>query len=94
MNVPTKFYEYIACGKPLIGICGGEPEKIINSFDIGRTVRPTDIEGLVEIIRDFKNSPSLLQTTEQNSHLALQRFSLDNISSDFVNILKSKHVLR
>jgi glycosyltransferase involved in cell wall biosynthesis len=94
VNVPTKFYEYIACGKPLIGICGGEPEKIINSYNIGRTVRPTDIDGLVEIISDFKNSPSLLQTIEQNSHIALERFSLDKIASDFVNILKSKNVIR
>jgi colanic acid biosynthesis glycosyl transferase WcaI len=92
VNVPTKFYEYIACGKPLIGICGGEPEKIINSYNIGRTVRPSDVEGLVEIIRDFKNSPTLLQTTEQNSHIALERFSLDRIASDFVSILKSKNV--
>jgi glycosyltransferase involved in cell wall biosynthesis len=94
VNVPTKFYEYIACGKPLIGICGGEPEKIINSYNIGRTVRPTDIDGLVEIISDFKYSPSMLQTIEQNSLIALERFSLDNISLDFVNIMKSKHVLR
>ncbi|HZD81635.1 MAG TPA: hypothetical protein VE076_02055, partial [Nitrososphaeraceae archaeon] len=94
VNVPTKFYEYIACGKPLIGICGGEPEKIINSYNIGRTVRPTDIDGLVEIISDFKNSPSMLQTIEQNSHIALERFSLDNLASDFASILKSKNVIR
>lgn len=90
VDVPSKFYEYLACSRPFIGICGGEPAKIINSFNIGRTVKAGDIDGLVSIIRDFKDSPALLQTMEKNSHTVLQKFSLDSLASYFLNILNKE----
>jgi colanic acid biosynthesis glycosyl transferase WcaI len=90
VDVPSKFYEYLACSRPFIGICGGEPAKIINSFNIGRTIKAGDIAGLVSIIRDFKDSPALLQTMEKNSRALLQKFSLDSLASYFLNILNKE----
>lgn len=86
--VPTKFYEYIACGKPVIGVCKGELARIINSYRIGRTANPGDIEMIVEIIQELRNSPTLIREMEANCFIALQTFSLDNVSSIFSNILK------
>jgi glycosyltransferase involved in cell wall biosynthesis len=88
--LPTKFYEYLACCKPIIGVCKGELASIINSNNIGHTVNPGDIDKLVAIIKDMKNSPDSLQIMENNSYTTLQRFSLDSISSKFVDILKKE----
>jgi glycosyltransferase involved in cell wall biosynthesis len=88
VDVPTKFYEYLACGRPLIGISQGEVAAIINSSNIGRTAKAGDIDSLVEIIRELKNSPSLMQTIKANCESTLHRFSLDSLALSFLNLLK------
>jgi glycosyltransferase involved in cell wall biosynthesis len=88
--LPTKFYEYLACCKPIIGVCKGELANIINSNNIGQTVNVGDIDKLVSIIKDMKNSPALMQIMENNSYNILQKFSLDSISSKLLDILKKE----
>jgi glycosyltransferase involved in cell wall biosynthesis len=88
VDVPTKFYEYLACGKPLIGISQGEVAQIINSSNIGRTAKAGDIDSLVAIIKELKNSPTLMQTIKDNCDATLDRFSLDSLASSFLNQLK------
>jgi hypothetical protein len=88
VDVPTKFYEYLACGRPLIGISQGEVAEIINSSNIGRTAKAGDIDSLVEIIKELKNSPSLMQTIKVNCESTLHRFSLDSLALSFLNLLK------
>jgi glycosyltransferase involved in cell wall biosynthesis len=88
--LPTKFYEYLACLKPIVGICQGELASVINSWNVGRSVRVGDIDNLVCIIREMKNSPEVLQTMEKNCSIALERFSLDAIASIFLKVLPSK----
>jgi glycosyltransferase involved in cell wall biosynthesis len=85
--IPTKFYEYLGCQKPLIGVCGGEVEKIIRNNNIGFTCRSGEIDKLASAIlnlRDIKDL-SLLKT---NSLMALREFSLESISKKFMNILE------
>jgi colanic acid biosynthesis glycosyl transferase WcaI len=88
VDVPTKFYEYLACYKPQIGICAGELAKIINSNHIGFTVNDGDIDKIVDSIKMLKNSPSLIESMEKNSHTTLLAFSLDNLASNFAEVLK------
>jgi len=93
VDVPTKFYEYLACRKPLIGISQGEVAEIINSSNIGRTAKAGDIDNLVGIIKELKNSPALMETLKDNCYATLNRFSLDSLASSFLdqlNIEKSK----
>jgi glycosyltransferase involved in cell wall biosynthesis len=90
VDVPTKFYEYLACGKPIIGVCGGEPADIINSNNIGRTAKPGDIDKLASIIKDLKNSPTLIHTMENNCKKTLQIFSLDTLAWNFQDALKKE----
>jgi glycosyltransferase involved in cell wall biosynthesis len=88
--LPTKFYEYLACCKPIIGVCRGELANIINSSNIGHTVNAGDAIRLVSIIKELRNSPALLQTMENNSYNTLKIFSLDSISSKFLHLLKKE----
>ena len=86
--LPTKFYEYLASRKPLLGICKGELANIINSNGIGRIASHDDIHNIASCIKEFRDSPNLLQTMINNSEKALQRFSLDKIADDFSRIFK------
>lgn len=91
--LPSKFYEYLACCKPIIGVCRGELAEVIKSSDIGFTVASGDIQNLVSVIKYLKNSPDLVQIMQKNSYNTLQRFSLDNISINLANALKEYNEL-
>ena len=94
VDVPTKFYEYLACYKPLIGISQGEVAEIINSSNIGRTAKAGDIDSLVDVIKELKNSPHLMETIKDNCYTTLHRFSLDNLASSFLNHLRAEESKR
>jgi len=89
-TIPTKFFDYLACHKPQIGICGEELAMIINSNKIGLTVKDKEIDKLVDGILSLKNSPSLISSMEHNSHAVLQEFSLNNLASKFNKVLKKE----
>jgi glycosyltransferase involved in cell wall biosynthesis len=83
--IPTKFYEYIACRKPLIGICHGDLQRLITSSKIGCTVSPSDIDSLALIIRDLNLSPTRLDEMEANIGNILESFSIDSLATNFLN---------
>ena len=93
-TVPTKFFDYLACSKPLIGICEGELANLINSNNIGKTVKDGETDNLIEVILSFKNSPSMVQLMAQNSGKVLADFTLDALASKFaitlINAIKNK----
>jgi glycosyltransferase involved in cell wall biosynthesis len=88
MIIPTKFYEYLACFKPVIAICKGEVANLISSNNVGYAVDPDDINRLVTVIRELRDSPSLMQNMENNSRELLKSFTLDRLTQEFSNILK------
>ena len=89
-TVPTKFYDYLACKKPQIGICSGELSRLIDSNNIGITVKVGDTDKLVEAILALKNSPSTIQLMTQNSALVLDEFTLDKLASKFEIVLRKE----
>jgi glycosyltransferase involved in cell wall biosynthesis len=91
--LPTKFYEYLASGKPLLGACSGILAEIITSNNIGRVIDNDDSEKLSLLIREFSRSSDLIQKMEDNCYVTLQRFSLDAITSHLANILDKEGAL-
>ena len=87
---PTKFYEYIACNKPVIAICKGELSEVINFNKIGLAVDNEHIDDLVQYIKTIKDPSDLLSSTEENVKNVLYQYSLDNISLKLGSILKSE----
>jgi glycosyltransferase involved in cell wall biosynthesis len=92
-TLPTKFFDHLACHKPQIGICTGEVADIINSNNIGITVKDGEIDKLVDAILTLKNSPSLIQSMEKNTHSVLEFFSLDTLALRLNDAL-SKEIAR
>lgn len=90
VDVPTKFYEYLACGRPQLGICSGEVAKIIESRKIGLTVRDGAIDQLVFTIKKLKNCRDLIEAMETNSAVVSEEFSLDSMVSKFIVLLKKE----
>ena len=82
-TIPTKFFDYLACNKPQIGICGGELEELINTNKIGLTVKDGETDKLVDVVLSLCNSPSLMDSMIQNSRELLPNFTLDRLSIQF-----------
>jgi glycosyltransferase involved in cell wall biosynthesis len=91
--IPTKFYEYLSCQKPIIGVCQGEVEKIIKKYNIGLTCPSGNVKELTYSIlkmRKLINSTDILE----NCKNALQNFSLEAISYEFKTVLENNLVNR
>ena len=93
-TIPTKFFDYLACKKPQVGICGGELEKLINTNKIGLTVKDGEIDKLVDVILSLSNSPSLIDSMIVNSSELLSSFSLETLSFNFKIALKKQILTR
>jgi glycosyltransferase involved in cell wall biosynthesis len=93
-TIPTKFFDYLACNKPQIGICGGELEELINANKIGRTVKDGETDKLVDVVLSLSNSPSLIDSMILNSSHLLPNFTLDRLSSNLNKTLKEEILIR
>lgn len=89
-TIPTKFFDYLACQRPQIGICEGELANLINSNKIGATVKDGEIDKLVNTILHFRESSTLLQEMEKNSRSVLERFSLESLAPKLEDVLKKR----
>ena len=89
-TVPTKFFDYLACNKPQIGICTGSVADIITSKNIGFSVEGAQLDKLVEIILLMKNSPALIKSMQETSKKVLKEFSVDNLALTFGNALRKE----
>jgi len=93
-TIPTKFFDYLACNKPQIGICAGEVEQLITTNKIGLTVKPGEIDKLVDVLLSLNNSPSLIDSMILSTKDLLVNFTLERLSFDFNKTLKEQILLR
>jgi glycosyltransferase involved in cell wall biosynthesis len=89
--LPTKFYEYLACHKPIIGICKGELSNIINSNSIGYSNTADSLDKIASYIKDLKaSSQGQMQVMEYNVDQTLKKFTLETLAKDFHTVLKNE----
>lgn len=84
---PTKFYESLACNKPILGICRGELASVIESNKIGIAAKSSQIQEFADFINRLKNSEQFFKAIEKNVSDALQLYTLDTIAVNFKSII-------
>ena len=72
--MPSKIYETLASGVPLVVSRGGEGEKLVKQFDIGRTFRPQDGDDLANALLDLAGDPGQRALMSQDCRKLAQRF--------------------
>jgi glycosyltransferase involved in cell wall biosynthesis len=87
--VPSKIYEAMASGLPILFVGDGDGVKIIRDNDAGRIVEPSDIVKLVSEIKDLASNIELRKSLGLNGIYGASLFSRDNIAIKFHNIIKS-----
>ncbi len=72
--LPSKTFEYMACGKPVIMAVRGEAKKIIERAKAGLCVTPEAPHELAKAIRDLRNRPAESKTFGKNGRLYVERY--------------------
>jgi colanic acid biosynthesis glycosyl transferase WcaI len=86
--VPSKLYEAMAMGKPVILVAGSEAADIVNESGCGIVVQPGDIDALASAILQLRSHPIQAEQMGQNGRrAAVQKYDRINIAQDFLAFL-------
>lgn len=88
--VPSKLYEAMASGKPVILVASGEPAVIVEQHKAGIVVEPDNIPGLVNALQILKDNPELRQELGRNGRRAAEEnFNRESIVAEFMAYLEA-----
>lgn len=90
--VPSKLYEAMASGRPVILVASGEAAQIVEDNNAGLVVEPGDIAGLAAAVKKLSQDADLRQRMGENGRIAAQlHFNRDTIAARFTGFLE-KHL--
>ena len=80
MSVPSKTFNLMAVGAPIMGIASPESElgRLVGKYGMGRLFMPEDIDGMVAFIREMKEDDALRTTYSRHSLGASRFFTSEN----------------
>ena len=88
--VPSKLYEAMASGRPVILVAEGEAAEIVGAYQAGLIVKPGDIGGLVKALRALGSKPSLRQMLGHKGRRAAElSFDRSQIAARFIKHLEN-----
>ena len=88
--VPSKLYEAMASGRPVILVASGEAADIVRDHHTGIVVEPGDISGLVKAIQTLYAQPDLRRTLGENGRQVAEKyFDRSSIAAGFINYLET-----
>lgn len=81
IGLPKKFFEYAACGKPIICLCPpGEVTHFVNTWKAGVAVNPNNPEELAIVISNLYKKMDLVNNLGKNSRMMAEKmFSFPKI---------------
>jgi glycosyltransferase involved in cell wall biosynthesis len=86
--LPSKMFEAMAAGKPVILGVDGESKEILLASQAGLAIRPEDPEAMVEAILRLRNDPSLRHALGRNGRQAvLEKFLRSTQACEYLNLL-------
>jgi len=91
-SVPAKFYEYCACGIPVIATVHNDSylEELIKKHEIGVTSPPLDEEKLANAIYWLYKNKSFREAAGKRARqLIEEKFDRNKIAEEFLNLIKA-----
>ena len=87
--VPSKLYEAMASGRPVVLVAEGEAAQIVQENNAGLVVKPGDVDGLAKAIRRLCENSLLREELGQNGRRAAERtYDRTMIANRFVDYLE------
>lgn len=89
--VPSKLYEAMATGRPVVLVASGEAADIVRDHGAGIAVPPGDRDGLVSALRRLREDPALrAEMGARGRAAAVAHFDRDRICARFVEFLQNE----
>ncbi|MFP4643762.1 MAG: glycosyltransferase family 4 protein [Spirochaetales bacterium] len=89
MFIPSKLFDSMAVGKPVLLSVDGEAREILESAEAGLFYEPESSEGLVRAVRELRSSPEKAKAMGRNGYnVARARLSRDAQSKRFLALLE------
>jgi colanic acid biosynthesis glycosyl transferase WcaI len=90
--VPSKLYEAMASGRPLVLVATGEPAEIVRQHQAGLVVSPGDITALAQAIRTLRTEPEKAAQFATNARrAAVAHYDRGQIAESFIAYLEDHH---
>ena len=85
LAIPSKLYNYLSVGSPLLCICaaGSEVEKLVLKYECGRSFEPDKISEMMSYIVEVADNSALLSSLRQRSFKASKNFDVTNVEKFF-----------
>jgi glycosyltransferase involved in cell wall biosynthesis len=84
--VPSKLFEYIAIGKPILAICEpSEAQEILLESGLGIIISPDNENELINTIYQLIQDPSILKNYKRNDNI-LNQYSAETATQKLVDI--------
>ena len=89
--VPSKLYEAMASGKPIVLSADGEAAEIVQQHEAGLAVKPGDLDTLTKALRVLKAEPALRRRFGENGRRAAELyFDRAKIAERFIDYLEAE----
>ena len=86
--IPSKMFEAMAAGRPVILSVEGEAKEILLSSQAGLAIAPEDPAALVDAILKLRNEPSLCQSLGRSGRQAvLEKYQRRSEAAKYLNLL-------
>jgi glycosyltransferase involved in cell wall biosynthesis len=88
--VPSKLYEAMASGRPVVLVASGEAAAIVREHNAGLVVEPGDVAGLAAALRRLRDDPVLRRALGENGRrAAVEFFDRAGIAARFIAVLQA-----
>jgi len=94
VGVPSRTYNYLAAGKPLLAAVDLDSEvaTLVKAESVGWVVQPGQVDAFVSAILAAKSDPERLEQMGRRSReLAESKYSFENVLAQYSAFLKSVH---
>ena len=89
ITIPSKIYEYMASGKPILCSVGGEATALVVEARCGLPVRPSDGSALADGVRTLRADPSLCRALgEAGAAWARARFERAGLMGAYADLME------
>lgn len=87
-TLPTKFYEYLAAGLPIV--CSDFPrwKHFVEHHEVGFTCAPNQIDELIERLRFLQSNPSAYERLSENALRLSKQFMWETVAEDYVSVYR------
>lgn len=92
LSVPSKLYNFMAAGRPILGLAtpGSEVASVLRTTGGGLSVPPADIEGIGRAVLDLKRSPDARRAAAEKARdHVIRAFAKDRVLRSYEETLRS-----